>query len=76
MKQNQTVSRVVLVVAHDPKPRLNATGEPVSTVDLVMEYIYAGTDYAHDLHVLSADETPMIVVPQKTWYAISEKARQ
>ena len=74
MKQNQTVSRVVLIVAHDPEPRLNATGEPVSTVDLVMEYMFAGADYAHDLHVLSAHETPMIVVPEVTWNAINERA--
>ena len=74
MKKHQTVSRVVLIVAHDPEPRLNATGSPVSTVDLVTEYLYAGTDYAHDLHVLSAHETPMIVVPERTWNAISEKA--
>ena len=74
MKKHQTVSRVTLTVAHDPEPRLNANSDPVSTVDLIVETLYAGLDYAHDLHVISAYETPLIVVPEATWNAISEKA--
>lgn len=70
MTEPQTLSRVVLVVAHD---RLDPVTGPTNTVDLLTRYIDAGTDYKHDLHIIDARETPLVAVPESVWQDLTQR---
>lgn len=70
MTEPQTLSRVVLVVAHD---RLDPVTGPANTVDLLTRYIDAGTDYKWDLHVIDARETPLVAVPENVWQNLTQR---
>ena len=69
MTESQTLSRVVLVVAHD---RLDPLTGPANTVDLLQRYIFDGNDYLHDLHIIDARETPLVVVPEHVWQDLTQ----
>jgi hypothetical protein len=70
--KRQKLAKVTLIVAHD---ELDANVGPTSAVELIVETIYAGTDYAHDLHVVEAYDTPLIVLPESLWRAEVERMK-
>jgi hypothetical protein len=69
-ESQQTLSRVVLVVAHD---RLDPLTGPGDSVDLLTRYIHAGTDYNYDLHIIDARETPLVAVPESVWQDLTQR---